>query len=212
MAFRIPVCRNGKPRGYAFVEFDHKNDMKNAYKLADGRKIDGRRIVVDVERGRTVPNWRPRRLGGGLGGDSRRARSKGEKPAAVPPLGSAGTGQLGGPPPFRNTAGGSLPGYGGPVPFRSDREAPPPHRAGLPSTRERDRDQDRGEKRDRDRDRDRHRDRGEKRDRDRDRISDRDRDRDKDRHRDRGRDRDGKRQWEEGELEESRDREKRHRE
>jgi U1 small nuclear ribonucleoprotein 70kDa len=22
---------------------------------------------VDVERGRTVPNWRPRRLGGGLG-------------------------------------------------------------------------------------------------------------------------------------------------
>ena len=31
--------------------------MKSAYKMADGRKIEGRRIVVDVERGRTVPNW-----------------------------------------------------------------------------------------------------------------------------------------------------------
>ena len=30
-------------------------------------KIDGRRIVVDVERGRTVPGWMPRRLGGGKG-------------------------------------------------------------------------------------------------------------------------------------------------
>lgn len=38
-----------------------------AYKQADGKKIDNRRVVVDVERGRTVPNWRPRRLGGGLG-------------------------------------------------------------------------------------------------------------------------------------------------
>lgn len=38
-----------------------------AYKQADGRKLDNRRVLVDVERGRTVPNWRPRRLGGGLG-------------------------------------------------------------------------------------------------------------------------------------------------
>lgn len=38
-----------------------------AYKQADGKKIDNRRVLVDVERGRTVPNWRPRRLGGGLG-------------------------------------------------------------------------------------------------------------------------------------------------
>ena len=34
-----------------------------AYKHADGKKIDGRRIVVDVERGRTVKTWKPRRLG-----------------------------------------------------------------------------------------------------------------------------------------------------
>ena len=34
-----------------------------AYKHSDGKKIDGRRIVVDVERGRTVKTWKPRRLG-----------------------------------------------------------------------------------------------------------------------------------------------------
>ncbi|KAK6128439.1 hypothetical protein DH2020_037807 [Rehmannia glutinosa] len=56
-----------KPRGYAFIEYVHTRDMKAAYKQADGRKIDNRRVLVDVERGRTVPNWRPRRLGGGLG-------------------------------------------------------------------------------------------------------------------------------------------------
>lgn len=64
---RIIVDKDKKPRGYGFVEFERERDMRNAYKLADGRKIDGRRVVVDVERGRTVRNWRPRRLGGGLG-------------------------------------------------------------------------------------------------------------------------------------------------
>lgn len=42
-----------------------------AYKHADGKKIDGKRVVVDVERGRTVKSWKPRRLGGGLGGTRR---------------------------------------------------------------------------------------------------------------------------------------------
>lgn len=41
--------------------------MKSAWKDADAKKINGRRVVVDVERGRTVEGWRPRRLGGGLG-------------------------------------------------------------------------------------------------------------------------------------------------
>lgn len=35
-----------------------------AYKHADGKKIDGRRVLVDVERARTVKGWLPRRLGG----------------------------------------------------------------------------------------------------------------------------------------------------
>lgn len=78
--------KDGKPRGYAFVEFEHEADMRSqaplapqplptltvlfllaAYKNADGRRIEDRRIVVDVERGRTVDDWKPRRLGGGLG-------------------------------------------------------------------------------------------------------------------------------------------------
>merc|ERR1719210_1213097 len=42
--------------------------MHSAYKHADGKKIDGKRVLVDVERGRTVKGWLPRRLGGGLGG------------------------------------------------------------------------------------------------------------------------------------------------
>ena len=53
---------------YGFVQFESSKDLKEAYNDADGRKIAGRRILVDVERGRTVPNWLPRRLGGGLGG------------------------------------------------------------------------------------------------------------------------------------------------
>jgi len=31
-----------KPRGYAFLEFEHERDMKTAYKQGDGKKISGR--------------------------------------------------------------------------------------------------------------------------------------------------------------------------
>jgi U1 small nuclear ribonucleoprotein len=54
---------SGKPRGYAFIEYERLEDMKRAYKIGMNRKIEGRSIVVDVERGRTVADWRPRRLG-----------------------------------------------------------------------------------------------------------------------------------------------------
>ena len=57
-----------KPRGYAFVEFQTGRDAKTAFRAADAKKLEGRRVVVDVERGRTVPGWLPRRLEGGLGG------------------------------------------------------------------------------------------------------------------------------------------------
>ncbi|KOB78594.1 U1 small nuclear ribonucleoprotein [Operophtera brumata] len=59
-----------KPRGYAFIEYEHERDMHceyirgvAAYKHADGKKIDGKRVLVDVERARTVKGWLPRRLG-----------------------------------------------------------------------------------------------------------------------------------------------------
>merc|ERR1712241_276490 len=63
--------KTGKPRGYCFIEFEQEKDMHSAYKHADGKKIDGRRVLVDVERARTVKGWLPRRLGGGLGGTRR---------------------------------------------------------------------------------------------------------------------------------------------
>lgn len=71
-------------RGYAFVEFEHSADLTEAYKDADGRKINGRRILVDVERGRTVKNWLPRRLGGGLGA------TRAEVTHSAPPATSGG--------------------------------------------------------------------------------------------------------------------------
>lgn len=64
---RLIEDEDGKSRGYAFVEYEKEGDMKIAYKQADGKKIDGRRVVVDVERGRTVRDWVPRKFGGGIG-------------------------------------------------------------------------------------------------------------------------------------------------
>lgn len=45
-----------------------------ALERGNGRKVDGVRVVVDYERGRTKTDWVPRRLGGGKGGDKRRDR------------------------------------------------------------------------------------------------------------------------------------------
>lgn len=96
---RIVRDKNGKSRGYAFIVYDKERDMRSkhsksqstfqtsrgtdlhsifpspaAYKDAEGIKILGRRILVDVERGRTVKDWKPMRLGGGLGGLTRKPK------------------------------------------------------------------------------------------------------------------------------------------
>ncbi|KAK4123082.1 hypothetical protein N657DRAFT_681228 [Parathielavia appendiculata] len=65
----------------------------------DGIRIKDRRIKVDVERGRTVKGWKPRRLGGGLGGRGY------TKAAMVRPMGPGGFG--GG---FRGGFGGGFRG------------------------------------------------------------------------------------------------------
>lgn len=52
----------------------------------DGIRIKDRRIKVDVERGRTVKGWKPRRYGGGLGGRGY------TKAAAARPAGPGGFG------------------------------------------------------------------------------------------------------------------------
>ncbi|PRP83742.1 hypothetical protein PROFUN_09074 [Planoprotostelium fungivorum] len=71
---RVVMDTNGKPRGYGFIEYEKEKDVKSAYRSADGKKIDEKRVVVDVERGRTDRSWRPRRLGGGLGFTRRGAK------------------------------------------------------------------------------------------------------------------------------------------
>lgn len=75
---KIITDLNGKSRGYGFIEFENEQDYKNAYKHADGRRIDGKKVLVDFERGRTTKGWKPRRLGGGKG-VTRAIRPKGEK-------------------------------------------------------------------------------------------------------------------------------------
>jgi U1 small nuclear ribonucleoprotein len=90
VSVNIVKDKEGKSRGYAFIEFANEKDFKNAYKQADGRKIDGRKVVVDCERGRTAADWRPRRLGGGKGntretkGKRQRIKKKKEKVETAP--------------------------------------------------------------------------------------------------------------------------------
>jgi len=53
---KIRLIKNketGKSRGYAFIEYERKDDFKRAYKLAAGKIIDRKKIIVDFERGRT---------------------------------------------------------------------------------------------------------------------------------------------------------------
>lgn len=68
---KIRVVRDkttNNSRGYGFILFKHELDAKNAHLKANRLEINNRKIVVDIERGRTVKNWKPQRLGGGLGG------------------------------------------------------------------------------------------------------------------------------------------------
>ena len=160
--------------------------MKDAYKDADGVKINGRRVLVDIERGRTVDDWKPKRLGGGLGGEGRlpkepKKKKKGSGPLTAEDFGygsrpdrgyhgfsRGGDGFRGGN--GRSYSGGgrdSRSGYGGPG-YRDARPSGDSEgRRDYGGYRDRDRDRDR-DRRDRDRDYDRKRDR-----RDRDREGDR---------------------------------------
>lgn len=96
-----------KHKGYAFVVFEREADMKAAYKETDGIRIKDRRVVVDVERGRTVADWRPMRFGGGRGGrhyTKEGSRNQHFGGYGGPPGGPGGFG--GGPGGFRGGGGG----------------------------------------------------------------------------------------------------------
>jgi U1 small nuclear ribonucleoprotein 70kDa len=91
-----------------------------AYKDAEGLKLMNKRLLIDVERGRTVKGWKPRRLAGGLGGRPKKAvfgesrvvgrlcsaEADSEVPFAVPEPAFAG-------PPMRGGFGGRGGGRGG---------------------------------------------------------------------------------------------------
>ena len=124
---RIVRDKKGRSRGYAFVVYERERDMKGtprcscyfpnrltsdppaAYKESDGLQIMGKRILVDVERGRTVRGWKPRRLGGGLGGRPKRVE------AVAPPPSSSRGGFRGG---FSGGRGGGFSDRGGGGGFR----------------------------------------------------------------------------------------------
>lgn len=71
---RIRVVRDkvtNKSKGYAFVLFTNSHSSRMACKeigVRRGLEIKGRIAIVDIERGRTIKYFKPRRLGGGLGG------------------------------------------------------------------------------------------------------------------------------------------------
>ncbi|KAH8157270.1 hypothetical protein CIB48_g10972 [Xylaria polymorpha] len=107
-AHERPNKKKKPHRGYAFVVFDREKDMRAALDGCDGIRIKDRRIKVDVERGRTVKGWKPRRLGGGLGG-------RGYTKAAPPRPTGPGTfgGGFGGRDGFRGGFQGGRGGRGG---------------------------------------------------------------------------------------------------
>lgn len=77
--------KTGLSKCYAFIEYEKHKDFESislsqlivlvALDRGKGRRVDGRRVEVDQERGRVKHDWLPRRLGGGRG-DTRRNRDE----------------------------------------------------------------------------------------------------------------------------------------
>jgi U1 small nuclear ribonucleoprotein len=164
---RLVEDPEGKSRGYGFVEYEKEADMKNAYKYADGKKIDGRRVVVDVERGRTVRDWLPRKFGGGIGDTRKGGADVNVKYSGREAIGHFQVGAA------REEAAARPDRYGAREPPR-DRSRSRPRGADRREERHRSRSRSRDRRRERGRDRSRDRDRERGRDRDRDRRSRRD--------------------------------------
>ncbi|KAJ2159776.1 hypothetical protein GGF46_002771 [Coemansia sp. RSA 552] len=141
---------DGNFRGYAFIEYAHESDMREAYRCADGMRILGRRIVVDVERGRTVKGWAPRRFGGGLGGTrvggkEDNQREPGRFDPSAPPPGPAR--RLGGRARDRGSQDHPRSRSRGYAPNRSTGGQHDSWSRGYGRDSDRDRDRDRGDRR-----------------------------------------------------------------
>ena len=82
VSVRLVKDQAGQSRGYAFIEYKDGEDLKRAYRRGDGLRIDGRRVLVDVERARTVRGaW----LGGMRGVASARWRTPIARACPPPP-------------------------------------------------------------------------------------------------------------------------------
>eukprot|EP00741_Cyanophora_paradoxa_P012422 tig00020610_g12001.t1 len=109
---RIRLVRHiktGESRGYAFVEFENERAARAAYREANRMVVDGRQILVDIERERVSDGWVPRRLGGGLGGkkESGQLRFGGrDRPFKTPLRPQAQAGAQGPRPPATPSRGG----------------------------------------------------------------------------------------------------------
>ncbi|KAK0084860.1 hypothetical protein PV325_006232 [Microctonus aethiopoides] len=58
----------GYSQGYGFVEMSSDSEARRAVARLNDGNLRGSKIFVDHECGRTLKNWKPRRLGGGFGG------------------------------------------------------------------------------------------------------------------------------------------------
>lgn len=58
----------GISKQYAFIEYDSSSSAQDAIHDMDQRYIDETEIIVDFEHERRLKGWKPRRLGGGFGG------------------------------------------------------------------------------------------------------------------------------------------------
>ncbi|XP_056322839.1 U11/U12 small nuclear ribonucleoprotein 35 kDa protein [Danio aesculapii] len=58
----------GLSKRYAFIEYKEERSLKRAWRDANKLILDQYELLVDVEQERALPGWRPRRLGGGQGG------------------------------------------------------------------------------------------------------------------------------------------------
>eukprot|EP00033_Pygsuia_biforma_P003617 GCRY01003962.1.p1 GENE.GCRY01003962.1~~GCRY01003962.1.p1 ORF type:complete len:187 (-),score=4.97 GCRY01003962.1:455-1015(-) len=72
---QVSLCKivkdivTGASRGYGFVEFRSRRDCEAAYHKLNKQMLNGRTVLIDYLRCVLMKGWKPRRLGGGLGGN-----------------------------------------------------------------------------------------------------------------------------------------------
>lgn len=73
-AAKVPVRRNGKSKGYGFVEFDNEKDLNDAHKALDQSEINGRLVTIQVAQ--KVRKQRPPRRGNNFRNNDSRDNSR----------------------------------------------------------------------------------------------------------------------------------------